>query len=160
MDDRGRIDLLERRLAMLEDEAAIRHLFVRYGLAVDTGDVEATIALYTQDCHVDIDGVNIMNGRQEARGMVESPIHQALLPFCAHVMGPFDISVDGDRATAIGYATVFTKGDERRQVWRQSFGRWDLVRDDGRWLIARRIARSLGHVDAPGVAAPALGRLA
>lgn len=156
MDDADRIAVIERRLVLLEDEAEIRHLFVRYGLAVDIGDVEATIALYTEDCHVDIDGVNIMIGREQARNMVEHPLHQGLLPFCAHVMGPFDIRVDGDLALAIGYATVFTKGEESRQVWRQSFGRWELVRSDGRWLIARRVSRSVGHAEAPGIAVEAL----
>ncbi len=151
-----RIVAQDRRIIALEDEREIQHVFVRYGLAVDTGNVEATIALYTEDCHVDIDGVAFMNGRQEARAIVESDVHQAMLPHCAHIMGPFDVRLDGDRAVAIGYATVFAKQDGQRQVWRQSFGRWELARLDGRWLIARRIARSIGHADSPDIAAAAL----
>lgn len=155
-DSASRMETLERRLSALEDENAVRNLFVQYGLAVDTGNVEATVALYTQDCRIDIDGVVFMNGRQEARGIVESDVHQALLPYCAHVMGPFDVRVDGDRAVAIGYATVFIAGAEQRQVWRQSFGRWELARLDGRWLVSRRFSRSLGHAQAPELVAEAL----
>ena len=157
MEEAGaRIAALERRIAALEDERAIQRVFVRYGLAVDTGNVEATIALYAEDCHIDIDGVVFMNGRQEARGIVESDVHQALLPYCAHVMGPFDVTVDGDRAVATGYATVFIREGETRIPWRQSFGRWELARRDGRWQIARRISRSLGHAEASEIVAPAL----
>jgi ketosteroid isomerase-like protein len=159
MDDTDdRFAALERRLAALEDERAIRHVFVRYGLAVDIGDVEATIALYTEDCHIDIDGVAFMDGRHAARLIVESDVHQAMMPYSAHVMGPFDVRTDGDHAVAIGYATVFAKQGEARTVWRQSFGKWELSRVDGEWLIARRISRSLGHAEAPAIAAEAIDR--
>ena len=72
-------------------------------------------------------------------------------------MGPFDVRVDGNRAVAIGYATVFARQGEARVVWRQSFGKWELTRIAGRWLIARRISRSLGHAGAPAIAAEATG---
>ena len=58
------------------------------------------------------------------------------------------VEVDGDRAVATGYATIFLRIEGRRQVGRQSFGRWELARQEGQWRVTRRIARSVGRDDA------------
>ena len=85
--------------------------------------------IYTEDTHIDIDGVAFMDGREQARGIVTSPAHQGIMPNCAHVMGPFVIQLDGKKATATGYATVYVKEDGQVRVWRQSYGRWTLRKD-------------------------------
>ena len=138
---------LLQRVEALEDERAIQRLLTRYGLAVDGGDAEATGQLYAEDCHIDIDGAAFMDGREQARGIVTSPAHQEIMPNCAHVMGPYSVELDGDRATATGYATVYIKEDGKVRVWRQSYGRWELVKRDGRWQVAKRISRSTGRDD-------------
>lgn len=155
----ARLAALEQRVMQLEDERAILDLITRYGLAVDSGDVDATAALYALDCLIDIDGVNVMTGREEARQTVLSPTHQALLPNCAHVMGPFSVRVDEDRAVATGYATVFLKVDGVSRVWRQSFGRWELERREGRWQVTRRTSLGIGRDDGAALVTPALARL-
>jgi len=63
-------------------------------------------------------------------------------------MGPFTVSVDGDRATATGYATVSVRGPDGIDVWRQAFGRWELERVAGTWQIVRRTSRATGNDDA------------
>ena len=142
-----RIAALEARLTRLEDERAVQAHLTRYGFAVDSGDVEAAADLFAEDCRIDIDKAVYMDGREEARQIVACDAHQALLPNCAHVMGPFVVELDGDRATATGYATIFLRTDGRSQVARQSFGRWELARRDGQWRITRRISRSVGRED-------------
>ena len=151
MTDEERLALLESRIGVLEDEREIRDVLTRYGLCVDSGDADATVALYTLDCVIDIDASVVMNGREEARFIVESPAHQEILPRCAHVMGPFTVALNGTTAVATGYATVFVRDDGKPGVWRQSFGRWELEKQDGRWLIVRRVSRSVGHPDAGGL---------
>ncbi len=138
---------LEARLMRLEDERAVHALLTRYGLAVDSGDVDATAALFAEDCHIDIDKTNYLDGREAARGIVDCDAHRAVLPNCAHLMGPFVVEVDGSRATATGYATIFLRVEGRNQVVRQSFGRWELAKRDGRWEVTRRISRSVGRSD-------------
>jgi uncharacterized protein (TIGR02246 family) len=139
---------LQKKVEALEDERAIQAVLTRYGFAVDSGDADGTAHLYAEDCHVDIDNASFMDGRDATRGIVTSPLHQSIMPNCAHVMGPFAVKLDGARAVATGYATVYVREDGQVRVWRQSYGRWELVKRDGRWQILRRTSRSVGHDEA------------
>jgi ketosteroid isomerase-like protein len=150
------LEMLATRIQRLEDERAVQAHLIRYALAVDSGDADATARLYAIDTHVDIDTTVTMDGRDATRGIVTSPIHQALLPNCAHVMGPFLVDIEGDRAVATGYATVFVKEEETTKVWRQSFGRWELARRGEGWEITRRTSRSVGRDDAAALFAAVL----
>lgn len=136
-----------RRIQRLEDEAEIRNLLSSYGLATDGGSEDATANIFAQDCHIDIDGVAFMEGREQARGIVASPLHQEIMPNCAHVMGPFHLKWDGETAVATGYATVYLREGDNVKIWRQSYGRWELVKRDGRWQVLRRTSRSTGRDD-------------
>jgi uncharacterized protein (TIGR02246 family) len=145
------------RVEALEDERAIQKVLTRYGFAVDSGDAEATGNIYTEDTHIDIDGVAFMDGREQSKGIVTSPAHQGIMPNCAHVMGPFVIQLDGQKATATGYATVYVKEDGQVRVWRQSYGRWTLRKEaDGQWRVRERISRSTGRDDCQAVLNAAL----
>lgn len=136
-----------KRIQRLEDEAEIRNLLNRYGLGTDGGDADATAQIFAEDCHIDIDGVAFMEGRDQARGIVASPLHQEIMPNCAHVMGPFHITWEGETAIATGYATVYLREGETVKIWRQSYGRWELVKRDGRWQVLKRTSRSTGRDD-------------
>jgi ketosteroid isomerase-like protein len=142
-----RMAALEARLMRLEDERAVQALLTRYGFAVDSGDVDATARLFAEDCHIDIDKLNYLDGREAARGIVDCDAHRAVLPNCAHVMGPFVVEVEGERAVATGYATIFLRVEGRNQVVRQAFGRWELAKRQGRWEVTRRLSRSVGRPD-------------
>ena len=142
------LEALAARIQRLEDERAIQAHLVRYGLAADSDEVDTMASLYAEDTHVDIDARLVLDGREASRELVESPLHKALLPNCAHVMGPFIVDVSGDRAIATGYATVFLKEHGETKVWRQSFGRWELKRSDDGWEITQRVSRSTGRQDA------------
>jgi uncharacterized protein (TIGR02246 family) len=148
---------LLKRVEALEDERAIQKVLTRYGFAVDSGDADGTGNIYTEDTHIDIDGVSFMDGRDQARGIVTSPLHQGIMPNCAHVMGPFVIELGGETAVATGYATVYVKEDGQVRVWRQSYGRWTLRKDpDGVWRVLERISRSTGRDDCQAVLNAAL----
>lgn len=136
-----------KRIERLEDEAEIRNLLASYGLATDGGSEDATAQIFAEDCHIDIDGVAFMEGREQARGIVTSPLHQEILPNSAHIMGPFHITWDGETAVATGYATVYLKEGEAVKIWRQSYGRWELVKRDERWQVLKRTSRSTGRED-------------
>lgn len=159
----ARLEALERRVGALEDELAVHRLIVTYGFAVDTGDADATGDLFTADTIYDVDTTLVMEGRDGVRDMVRGPRHQALLPNCAHTIGPAVVEVDGDRAVATAYSRIYLRDgrrDEPREgrrdesgiaLWRLSFNRFELVRRDGRWWIARRTTRLLGHEEAQGL---------
>ena len=144
-------DLLEsllRRVEVLEDERAIQALLTRYGFAVDSGDAAATMRLYAEDCELDFDGAAFMHGRAETRNIVESEAHQSILPNCAHIMGPFAVQLDGTRATATGYATVYVREAGKTQIWRQAYGRWELEKRGGEWQVVKRLSRAVGSREA------------
>ena len=148
-----RVDALEQRIGALEDELAIHRLIVRYGFAVDTGDSVATAALFTSDTVYDVDTTLVMHGREGVAAMVDGPRHQSLLPNCAHTIGPAVVAVDGDRAVATAYSRIYKRDGETLALWRLSFNRFELERRDGRWQIARRTTRLLGHEEAQALLA-------
>jgi len=150
------IAALTRRIEELEDERAIRTVLTDYALAVDGNNPEAMAQLYAEDCVIDIDSANFFNGREDAKRIVTGELHQSILPDCAHIMGPFSIAIDGDWAVATGYATIFVRRDGEVRIWRQAYGRWELVKRDRRWQILVRQSRSTGHVESQAVLNAAL----
>ncbi len=158
-----RVERLERRLAEAEARLAVQQVITTYGLAADTNDIPAMMALWTDDCVIEIDGNVIAQGRDQSRRIIESEVHQSIQPYSAHVMGPFRIDViDADHAVATGYQTVYVREGQtaqgRSRVWRQSFGRWELRRSAGRWEIAKRQSRAVSHPGVSEIVAPALRR--
>jgi ketosteroid isomerase-like protein len=138
------IDDLARRVQELEDERAIHRTLVRYGFAVDSNDADALVTLYTDDTVIEIDGTPLFHGSDGARALVNSPAHQAILPNCAHMIGPLSIQVDGDHAVAVGYACVVVRDDDGLQIWREGCNRWELERRADAWQIARRQSFAVG----------------
>jgi uncharacterized protein (TIGR02246 family) len=143
-----RIAALEARIARLEDELAIRNLMVRYGMAADTGDADRTAAVFTKDGVYDVDGRPAMEGRAQVREMVLGPHHQALVPSCAHTVGPLAVELDGNRAVAFGYSRTYTKAGDEIGMLRVAANRIELARSGGRWQIVRRTNRMIGHEEA------------
>jgi ketosteroid isomerase-like protein len=135
---------LATRVRSLEDELMITRLLTAYGLAVDGNDADGCADLYSPEAEFWLDGEKTLSGRAELSTIVTSEAHQAILPGCAHVMGPFAVEVSGDRATATGYATVFVAESGGRQIWRQSFGRWELTRTESGWRVQRRDSWAIG----------------
>lgn len=143
-----RLAVLEARVAELEAVRAIEHVLVAYGFAVDAVDADGTASLYADDTVLVVDGREIARGTDAVRAMVLGPEHGAIAPGSAHVMGPFDVRVDGESAVAVGYATTFVRSSGSLQVWRQAVNRWELSCVDGRWRIRRRESVSLDDAGA------------
>jgi len=151
----AQVAALAARVQALDDVLAVHRVLVSYGLAVDAGDAAATAALYSGDCEVDIDGAVHFRGRQAVHDMVLGDAHQAILGECAHLMGPYRVEVDGDRAVAVGYASVYVREDDQIKPWRQAYGRFELERRDGRWQITHRTSRAVGSPNRSDVLGPA-----
>ncbi|HYC22383.1 MAG TPA: nuclear transport factor 2 family protein [Candidatus Bathyarchaeia archaeon] len=146
-----KVEELSRRVTALEDELAIQRLVVRYGFAVDTGDAEHTTELFTEDTLFDVDGRLIMRGREGVRDMVLGERHQALLPNCAHTIGPVVVELAGEHATVTGYTRIYLRSGEGIRLLRLGFNRWELEKRSGVWRIARRVSRQVGEEEAQQV---------
>ncbi len=153
------VERLAARLQAVEDELAITRLLTSYGFAVDGDDPEACADLYSPAAVVTIDDATTLRGRAELRGIVTSDAHQAILPGCAHVMGPFTVHISADTATATGYATVYVADGAGRRVWRQSLSRWTLARRDGCWAVQRRESWAVGREPAQLIAREGVHRV-
>ena len=142
---------LARRVQQLEDELAIHRLIVAYGIGVDAGDPDRGAGVFTEDGVYDVD-VGTMEGRPAVRAMVRGRRHQDMVGHCAHQIGPAVVTIEApDRARATGYSRVYLETRAGTHIYRVSFNRWELVKRDGAWLIARRTTRMLGHPEALAV---------
>jgi uncharacterized protein (TIGR02246 family) len=138
---------LARRVARLEDELAVQGLCIRYGFAVDRGDADAAAAVFTDDGVYDVD-VGRMDGRDAVAAMVRGARHQAMVGHCAHQIGPLVVDVTTDTTAVVrGYSRVYLQTPAGTHVYRVSCNRWDLIKRDGEWAIARRTTRVLGTPD-------------
>jgi len=145
MDDvADRISVLEARLRAVEDELALYRLMTSYGPAADSGDGEKASEIWTADGVYDSDGPGELVGRGAIGGMLAAEGHQALVPGCAHVNTPVVITVDGDRATAVGYSQVWRTDDGKHRVFRLAANRWEFARTEEGWRVVRRTNRRLG----------------
>ena len=152
---------LAARLLHIEDELALRNLMVRYGLAVDCGDTATAVACHTADAVYVVSAPR--SGREAASSdtadlslegveaigeMLDSPLHQSLLPCCAHTVGPVTLDIHGDEARATGYSRLYQVQGTGPQLQRLAINEWQFRRSNGQWRIARRESRRVGEEQA------------
>lgn len=138
----------ESRIRRLEDIEAIRNLIASYGPLADSGDAEGVAALWSENGSYDVGGFGISTGRQAIAALIAGDTHKALMAKgCAHVLSPHHVRLDGSKAVANGYSTVFRKKGEAYEAWRVSANRWELARQpDGSWLVDLRINRPVDRL--------------
>jgi hypothetical protein len=138
-----RLEALERRLARLEDEAAITRLVGCYGPLVDAADADAVAGLWAEDGGYDVEGWE-MRSRADVHAMVLSPQHQGLVERgCTHFLGPVVVTVDGDTAVAVCESVLVVHHENRFHVARAGANRFELVRGADGWQIRHRTTRAL-----------------
>jgi hypothetical protein len=139
-----RDNALEARLRRVEDELEIMRLLASYGPAVDSGSSEAAARLWLEDGTYDVGGRHRANGRSEIAALYEGSQHQDLIhQGSGHVTTIPRITVDGDRADAVGYSFVLLRTTDGHQVWRASANHWTLRRTGSGWRIELRHNRVL-----------------
>jgi SnoaL-like domain len=142
-DESDRLERLERRLGEVEDYLSILRLVANYGPSVDSGSGRWTASLWVEDGVYDTDAL-VMNGRVELEAMVAAEEHQGYIHGgSAHVPSLPLITIDGDRAVAIGYSRLYLFNGKDFRVARMSATRWELVRTSSGWRVERRIVRLL-----------------
>jgi uncharacterized protein (TIGR02246 family) len=137
---------LEDRLRRLEDIAEIHQLFVDYGLALDAGDFDTYAEIFAEDGEVLLGPMGRAKGRENIKSLMSTTLSRAGSSF--HIISSPQVRLDGDTATSTVMWSVVT-ADESGRAGLTMIGRHvdDLVREHGRWKIARR----RGFVDIPKV---------
>jgi ketosteroid isomerase-like protein len=144
-----RLAALEERLGRLEDQLAIERLINSWGPAVDVGNSRAARSLFTEDCILESD-MSYLVGPGAIEEMVESEGQQALIrDGCAHIPASPLVTIDGDRATAVGYSRVYRHTPDGYEVWRVSANNWEFARTPDGWRMARRTAHVIDGTPGP-----------
>ncbi|MGE0747617.1 MAG: nuclear transport factor 2 family protein [Rhodospirillales bacterium] len=145
---------LEDRIRAIEDRLEIYDLIARHPPSADTGATEYTRTVWVEDGVFDRQ-IAAAHGREEIAAGVATPAHRAAIEGgIGHFVGLPAIAIDGDTAVVINYLQILvpqTQGEpvevanhgasKGYRVHRFSANRWELVRIDGRWKVARRLLR-------------------
>jgi hypothetical protein len=148
--EENRMQAIEARLRLLEDELAIRKLLSSYGPTVDSGNSDAAAQLYADDgifdysTFVDDHMKEQYLDQQGIFDMLEHGQHQTFIhEGAAHTLGPAVIDISGDTAVATNYSVIFRRIGMSITVYRMSANRWDLVRTAKGWRYKKRTTRML-----------------
>lgn len=143
-----RLAAVEARLQAAEDRLAILDLLNSYGPLVDSGSAREAAALWVEGGGYNFSGGMSGGTRLEAPAqlvaMYESEGHMGLVGNgVSHFTGTPRITLDGDRARAVGYSFVVLREGERWFLWRAAINEWRLVRTGQGWRIEERLNRTL-----------------
>jgi ketosteroid isomerase-like protein len=136
-------DDLGRRLGELEDRAALKALVDTFSILADQKDVQAQTRLFTEDATTETyrGGARVSELRGRAAMGAAFGAFLANFQTVHHFNGQQTVTIDGDRATGTSYCLVTLIGDEDGGRMHTTIGvvyNDEYVRENGRWLIARR----------------------
>jgi uncharacterized protein (TIGR02246 family) len=129
----------------LEDRVAIDDLFAHYAWAVDTGDVEAFVALFTPDAVLLDPNGRFDEGNGGPTAFLELMRANPTFPGRQHWVGQLVLDGDTERCTARSFAIV--PALHRTGATNVHLVAWyedELRKVDGRWLFAQRTIRPWG----------------
>lgn len=143
-----RIAALETRLRAAEDHLELLNLVNSYGPLVDSGMDQDAAALWVAgggyNYTLPDGGTQKLEAPEPLAGMYRSEGHLGLVNTgCAHLNATPKISVNGDRAEAVGYSFVVLREGERWFLWRAAVNHWQFVRTADGWRVQERFNRTL-----------------
>jgi SnoaL-like domain len=159
---------LEKRVQALEDRLEIIQLIMSYPLALDSGAEKPCRAAWAENGVFDRgsnDPAEHSGGYQGAYG-VETIIEEFNGPALqhardrglAHLMTAPHLAIHGNKAVATNYNQLVEREGNEFHTTRVTANRWELVRQNGKWVIERRVLRLLtGARDAREVLGQELG---
>lgn len=141
MNVEDRLAALEARLRGAEDQLEIIRLINTYGPLVDSGEGQAAAHLWIEGGVYDL-GAARPKAYDDIAAMYDGQHHQELIHTgCAHLMATPRITVNGDKAEAVGYSFIVLKEGERWFVYRAAINHWTLARTPEGWRIVERYNR-------------------
>lgn len=136
-------------------ELAVRDVLLDYCEHVDAGDVDAVIALFSQNSTVDYGHGRLVTGHEELRTFYGDRLIGTYAATSHHVSN-MRIAIDeaGTTATARSYIYAFHRRHDGSvaHVWGRYGDR--LVLEGSTWRIAHRTIRAVGATGFPGADSP------
>lgn len=154
---------LESRLRLIEDKLAIYELIAAHPPSADTGAADYTMSVYREDGIFDRGPLDGARGARDIAAFIQRPEHEeAIGGGLAHVTGLPLVNLRGDTAVVTSYLLIVHLDHEGRtrelpnhglslgyRIHRVVVNRWELIRSNGRWMIARRTLLPVDGTDGP-----------
>lgn len=157
---RNLLKAMEQRISVLEDDNAIREVLARYGFYADAGLDDDYLALFTDDCVMDVssgkspepykvirwDGIAALRDFLTTR---TSEHDDGFVGRSMHAHGNnLTVRVENDTAVAHSYSLILHQGESTPvTLLGASINEWRLAKQDGNWKIKERKRRMLGAPD-------------
>ncbi|HET6237911.1 MAG TPA: nuclear transport factor 2 family protein [Acetobacteraceae bacterium] len=126
----------------VEDRLGISDLFTRYTCALDAGHVDTIVDCFTEDGALVSPTVGAHRGRSAIRAFAERFARfQANGAQLRHVISNLMMQVDGDRAHATCYLTVFLTRDGKSRLLAPGQYECELRRNDNVWRFQNRVVK-------------------
>ena len=139
-DMEAQLKALQGRVQEMEDDRAIRELLAWCGFNADLRRSTAFAELFTEDGAVDLAPDRRLQGRQQAKGMIDGL--QALI---FHVSGNNLVThIEGNEAIAESYSLVLGQEESNIVIRSAASNKWLLRKEGGKWLIKERRNRRFG----------------
>ena len=143
MDLDNRLQALEARVRLLEDQLAIYHVMAAYGPAADAGATDQAVALWTEDGIYDLHA-RAMVGHDEIARELEGEWHQGLIGRgSAHIVSMPKVEISGETAVATCHSRLYRREGDGYRVISCSANRWEFARGAQGWRVTRRVSRQL-----------------
>jgi uncharacterized protein (TIGR02246 family) len=126
----------------IEDRLGISDLFTRYTCALDAGEVDTIVDCFTEDGALVSPAVGVHTGRPAIRAFAERFARfRTGGSQLRHVISNLMMQVDGDRAHATCYLTVFLTRDGKSRLLAPGLYDCELCKSDDIWRFQNRIVR-------------------
>lgn len=131
------------RVNELKDKMELKELVDDFSILADQKDVPSQVQLFTEDGVVEFYNGNERQGEVKGRKQIGDAFapYLALFETVYHINGQQTFNIEGDHATGISYCQVILigKNDDKRIMTTEGvYYNDEFVRQDGKWLIAKR----------------------
>ena len=127
-------------LEEISDRLEIQQLLVDYSTAIDQRSFDDLDRVFTPDAYIDYRVTGGIDGRfPEVKAWLAEVLPN--FPAYSHMLGNFDIRLDGDTATArtICFNTMVFDADRKQILFVGIWYEDDLVRTADGWRMTRRV---------------------
>jgi SnoaL-like domain len=127
-------------LAEISDRLEIQQLLIDYSTAIDQRRFDDLDRVFTPDAYIDYRAMGGVDGRYpEVKAWLAEVLPN--FPAYAHLLGNFDVQVDGDAASSrtLCFNPMVLGGDEQQVLF---CGLWyddEFVRTPEGWRMSRRV---------------------
>ena len=141
----ARLEAVEKRLQIVEDQEKIRECLARYGFNADLGRSEDWVNTWTEKGVYDLGPNSRHTGPDELMyNIIQGKGHKSIENHSQHTVCNLFIRVNGDTAWAEGYSVVFTLQGTEYKAWTNGYNHWEFEKRGDRWFMTLRYRRAVG----------------